>query len=61
VSKDGVSFSQDGGKNSSAGVFVNGTAATTIQGSGDMKGFTFTFTNSKLEANQTGGWRTLSL
>jgi RHS repeat-associated protein len=53
VSGSGVSFSQDGGKSSSGGVFVNGTDPTHIQGSGDLSGFGFTFTNSKLEGGQT--------
>jgi hypothetical protein len=53
VGGTGVSFSQDGGKTSSGGVFVNGTDPTHIQGSGDLSGFAFTFTNSKLEASQT--------
>lgn len=53
VGQNGVSFSQDGGKTSSAGVFANGTDPTHIQGSGDLAGFSFTFTNSKMEANQT--------
>ena len=52
VGKDGVAFSQNGGK-PSIGVFLNGTAWTYIQGSGDLAGFSFTFTNSKTEANQT--------
>ena len=53
VGQNGVSFSQDGGKTSSAGVFANGTDPTLMQGSGDLAGFSFTFTNSKMEANQT--------
>jgi RHS repeat-associated protein len=53
VNGDGVHFSNNGGKTTSDGVFVNGTANTTIQGGGNLAGFTFTFTNSKLEANQT--------
>jgi hypothetical protein len=53
VSGNGVSFSRDGGKTSSMGVFVNGTDPTHIQGSGDLVGFSFKFTHSKLEANQT--------
>jgi len=52
VGKDGVAFSQNGGK-PTIGVFLNGTAETHIQGSGDLAGFSFTFTNSKMEANQT--------
>jgi hypothetical protein len=38
---------------SAMGVFVNGTSPTNIQGTGDLSGFSFTFTNSKMEANQT--------
>jgi len=53
VTGGGVQFSQDGGKTSTGGVFVNGTDPTHIQGSGDLSGFSFAFTNSKLEANQT--------
>ncbi len=53
VGENGVSFSQNGGKTSSAGVFANGTDPTHIQGSGDLAGFSFTFTNSKMEANQS--------
>lgn len=53
VSGSGVSFSQDGGKTSTGGVFVNGTDPTHIDGSGALSGFSFTFTNSKLEASQT--------
>ena len=53
VSGSGVSFSQAGGQTSSGGIFVNGTDPTHIQGSGDLSGFAFTFTNSKLEASQT--------
>jgi hypothetical protein len=58
VSGSGVQFSQDGGKTSVGGVFVNHDANptsvdTNIQGSGALSGFNFTFTNSKLEASQT--------
>jgi hypothetical protein len=58
VTGGGVQFSNNGGQTSSAGVFVNHDANpnsydTVIQGSGNMSGFLFTFTNSKLEANQT--------
>jgi RHS repeat-associated protein len=58
VNGSGVQFSNDGGKTSSIGVFVNGTPETTFQDAGFANGnaltsFTFTLTNSKLEANQT--------
>jgi RHS repeat-associated protein len=58
VSGSGVQFSQDGGKTSVGGVFVNHDANptsgdTSIQGSGSLSGFNFTFTNSKMEASQT--------
>jgi hypothetical protein len=53
-----VQFSNDGGKTSSIGVFDNGTPQTTFQDAGwangnALAGFTFTLTNSKLEAGQT--------
>jgi RHS repeat-associated protein len=51
VSGAGVSFSQDGSKQSSIGTFINGTNATTIQGSGALSGFTFNFTGSKMGSN----------
>jgi len=51
VSGAGVSFSQDGSKQSSIGTFVNGTNATTIQGSGALSGFTFNFTSSDMSAH----------
>jgi hypothetical protein len=50
VSGAGVSFSQAGG-NGSMGVFINGSNATTIQGSGDLSGFTFNFSRSNMAAN----------
>jgi hypothetical protein len=58
VTGSGVQFSNNGGQTSSMGVFVNHDANansydTVIQGSGSMSGFLFTFTNSKMEANQT--------
>ena len=43
------------GSSSSLGVFVNGTPATTIQGSGGLSGFTFRFSYSDLTQNQTAG------
>jgi RHS repeat-associated protein len=54
----GVQFSNNGGQSSSTGVFVNGTPQTTFQDAGfangnALSGFTFTLTNSKLEAGQT--------
>jgi hypothetical protein len=54
----GVQFSNNGGQTSSSGVFVNGTPQTTFQDAGfanggALSGFTFTLTNSKMEANQT--------
>jgi RHS repeat-associated protein len=55
VGPGGVSFTQAGVDNATplSGVFMNGTNPTTIQGSGDLSGFSFTFTNSKMDANQT--------
>jgi hypothetical protein len=61
VTENGVSFAQVSGDNSkpwSGGVFVNSDAnptstATNIQGAGLTEGCSFTFTNSKMEANQT--------
>jgi RHS repeat-associated protein len=54
----GVFFSNDGGKTSSLGVFVNGTDHNTFSDAGfanggALTGFKYTLTNSKLEANQT--------
>ena len=54
----GVQFSNNGGQTSSSGVFVNGTPQNTFQDAGfanggALSGFTFTLTNSKLEAGQT--------
>ena len=54
----GVQFSNNGGQTSSTGVFVNGTPQNTFQDAGfanggALSGFTFTLTNSKLEAGQT--------
>jgi RHS repeat-associated protein len=58
VNGSGVEFSNNGGQTSSSGVFVNGTPQTTFQDAGwangnALSGFTFTLTNSKLEAGQT--------
>lgn len=50
VSGSGVTFSGNGGSNV-AGTFVNGTNATTINGSGALSGFTFNFTNSDVAAH----------
>ena len=57
VNGDGVQFSNNGGQTSSSGVFINGTPQTTFQDAGfanggALSGFTFTLTNSKMEANQ---------
>jgi hypothetical protein len=57
VNGSGVQFSNDGGKTSSTGVFDNGTPQTNFQDAGfanggALSGFSFTLTNSKLEANQ---------
>lgn len=51
VSGAGVSFSQAGSNSSSMGTFVNGTNATTTQGSGALSGFTFNFTSSNMASN----------
>jgi RHS repeat-associated protein len=58
VNGSGVQFSNNGGQSSSSGVFVNGTPQTTFQDAGfanggALSGFSFTLTNSKMEANQT--------
>src|SRR6185312_9523928 len=58
VNGSGVQLLQNGGKTPSTGVFVNGTPNTSFQDAGwanggALTGFNFTFTNSKLEANQT--------
>lgn len=58
VNGSGVQFSSDGGQTSSSGVYVNGTPNNTFQDAGfanggALSGFTFTLTNSKMEANQT--------
>jgi len=57
VNGSGVQFSNDGGQTSSSGVYVNGTPNNTFQDAGfanggALSGFTFTLTNSKMEANQ---------
>jgi len=51
VSGAGVSFSQAGSNSSSMGTFINGTNATTVQGSGALSGFTFNFTSSNMSSN----------
>jgi RHS repeat-associated protein len=63
VNGSGVQFSNNGGDTSSSGVFVNHDAnptssATSFQDAGRANGgslsaFNFTFTNGKMEANQT--------
>jgi hypothetical protein len=53
IDQSGVQIARDGSTRSSSGIFVNGTDPTTIRGSGEFQGFTFTFYNSKLEAGQT--------
>ena len=58
VNGSGVQFSNNGGETSSTGVFVNGTPQNTFQDAGwangnALSGFTFTLTNSKMEAGQT--------
>jgi hypothetical protein len=51
VNGAGVSFSQAGSNSSSMGTFVNGTSATSIQGSGALSGFSFNFTSSNMASN----------
>jgi hypothetical protein len=58
VNASGVQFSNNGGETSSTGVFLNGSPENTFQDAGwanggALSGFSFTLTNSKLEANQT--------
>jgi len=53
ITGQGVSFNGAGSKEYVSGVFLNGTNATTIQGTGDLTGFTFNFTSSNLDVNQT--------
>jgi RHS repeat-associated protein len=55
VSGAGVSFSQAGSNQSSMGTFINGSNATTIQGSGDLAGFTFNFTYSNARSGVNAG------
>ncbi|MBI3662049.1 MAG: hypothetical protein HY234_03240 [Acidobacteria bacterium] len=55
VSGAGVSFSQAGSNQSSTGVFINGSNATTVQGSGDLAGFSFNFTYSNMRSGVTAG------
>jgi RHS repeat-associated protein len=54
VSGAGVSFTGNGGTNV-AGTFVNGTNATTINGSGALSGFTFNFSYSNSFGNVSAG------
>jgi hypothetical protein len=58
ISGQGVSFTQSGSDQAILGVFENGTNPTTIQGSGNLTGFTFNFTSSDLSVNVTarGTW-----
>jgi len=58
VNGQGVSFTRSGSNQATLGVFQNGTSATTIQGSGNLSGFTFNFTSSNLNTNITaqGTW-----
>src|SRR6267378_312857 len=44
-----------GNDQSWTGVFINGSNATTIQGSGDLASFTFNFTYSKLASGVNAG------
>ena len=62
VTGGGVQLSNNGGASSATGVFVNTDVAPTgnqlqsydtVVQAGNLPGFLFTFTNSKLEANQT--------
>jgi RHS repeat-associated protein len=53
ITGQGVSFNGAGSKEYIQGVFLNGTNATTIAGSGSLTGFTFNFTSSNLDVNQT--------
>jgi RHS repeat-associated protein len=57
VNGSGVQFSNNGGQNSSSGVFINGTPQTNFQDAGwanggALSGFQFTLTHSKMEADQ---------
>jgi RHS repeat-associated protein len=54
VSGSGVTFTGNGGTNV-AGTFVNGTNATTINGSGALSGFTFNFTYSETNTGISAG------
>ena len=51
----GVSFSQAGSNQSSVGLFINGSNATAIKGSGDLAGFAFNFTYSNVTAGVNAG------
>jgi hypothetical protein len=52
VTGAGVTFTGNGGTNV-AGTFVNGTNATTINGSGALTGFTFNFTGSNMASHES--------
>jgi RHS repeat-associated protein len=54
VTGAGVSFT-GGGVTNAVGTFVNGTNATTIQGTGGLSGFTFNFTYSNWAGDVTAG------
>ena len=54
VSGSGVTFSGNGSSDV-AGTFVNGTNATTINGSGGLSGFTFNFTYSETKTGISAG------
>ena len=53
IDQSGVHFTRNERTGSARGIFVNGTEPTTMRGSGEFQGFTFTFYNSKLGAGQT--------
>jgi hypothetical protein len=55
VTAAGVVFGLAGNDQSWTGVFINGSNATTIQGSGDLASFTFNFTYSKLASGVNAG------
>jgi len=55
ISGAGVSFTQAGSKQSSMGEFINGSNATTIQGTGDLSSFKFNFTYSNWPGNVSAG------
>ncbi|HET7206728.1 MAG TPA: RHS repeat-associated core domain-containing protein [Terriglobales bacterium] len=60
VGPNGVQFTDPQG-NTFTGIFVNGTDPVHIEGTGNLLGFNFTFTNTNLEGNQTAaGYFTFS-